>query len=551
MSSIIQAKAEAQKLIKRYNKLQAEAKSADSGEEAARKAAEAERLVSQISALQTAITKLQARDREQSNRDARAKTATQKKPAPKGKVAPTTNSPPTADIPLASEEEIRRAEAEKVELESRIGRIEAAQRKTREQIDQLARAKRELARLKNQAEKTARERQESDEKLQQELARRIKLKEDEHLRLKKELESARAQAKKDAELLRLQRDSARAMMERQQQAEREKNSSRMRRSSGSVVSILIGASVMLLFVLAFIVLAFTTPIFDGLIGDFKQPTVEPQVAADTSKPAEESAPKAEQSEQPKQLSKPKLKPIAVFRDNLKRGGAGPTMVKLPAGSFLLGVKDSLPYQEERPQTEINLRSFSISRYEVTFDEYDAFAESTNRKLPSDKGWGRGKRPVINVSWHDAVDYTKWLTEQTGSTYRLPGEREWEYAATVGANTFYWWGNDLGSNKANCAICGSQWDAKQTAPTGSFPSNEFGLHDVVGNVMEWTTTCFRTNYRGAPSHGQIWEGGDCSRRIVRGSSYRSYESSLRLTKRHNYSPRTRMDTLGFRVVRVEN
>lgn len=539
MSSIVQAKAEAQKLIKRYNKLQAEAKSADSTEEAARKATEAERLVSQISALQTAITKLQARDREQSNREAR-KPATQKKVAPKKKVPVV----PT-EVPIATEEEMRRAEAEKIELESRIGRIEAAQRKTREQIDQLARAKRELARLKNQAEKSARERRESDEKLQQELARRIKQKEDEHLRLKKELESARSQAQKDAELLRLQRDSARAMMERQQQLERD--SSKGKRRTSGVISILIGASVTLLLVIIVVILAFTTPIFDSLLGDLKQPqvvqqTVDKPVSQIRSQPTSEP-------EKPKQLPKPKVKPLAVFRDPLKRGGFGPTMLKLPKGSFLMGVRDTLPYQEERPQTEVSLQSFAISRYEVTFDEYDAFASNTNRKLPSDKGWGRGKRPVINISWHDAVDYTKWLTEQTGKNYRLPSEREWEYASAAGENTFYWWGNELGRNQANCAVCGSQWDAKQTAPVGSFPSNDFGLHDVIGNVMEWTTTCFRPSYRGAPSHGQIWEGGDCSRRIVRGSSYRTYENSLRVTKRHNYSPRTRMDTLGFRVVRI--
>ncbi|MCV6637963.1 SUMF1/EgtB/PvdO family nonheme iron enzyme [Candidatus Albibeggiatoa sp. nov. NOAA] len=545
MSSIVQAKAEAQKLIKRYNKLQAEAKSADSTEEAARKATEAEKLVSQISALQTAITKLQARDREQSSKEAR-KPATDKTTAPKRK----TSVLATADgVPLASEEELRRAEAEKIELESRIGRIEAAQRKTREQIDQLARAKRELARLKSQAEKSARERRESDEKLQQELARRIKQKEDEHLRLKKELDSARAQAQKDAELLRLQRDSARAMMERQQQLERDKTLGKLRRSgTNGLVSILIGAGVTLLLVAIVVVLAVTTPIFDSFIGDLKHPPVVQQPLAQPRPTITqiESNPKPEA---PKQLPKPRVKPLAVFRDNLKRGGFGPTMLKLPEGSFLLGVKNTLPYQEERPQTDVSLQSFSISRYEVTFDEYDAFASNTNRKLPSDKGWGRGKRPVINISWHDAVDYTKWLTEQTGKTYRLPSEREWEYAAAAGVNTPYWWGRDLGRNKANCAVCGSQWDAKQTAPVGSFPSNNFGLHDTIGNVMEWTMTCFRPSYRGAPSHGQIWEGGDCSRRIVRGSSYRTYENSLRMTKRHNYSPRTRMDTLGFRVVRL--
>jgi formylglycine-generating enzyme required for sulfatase activity len=543
VSSIVQAKAEAQKLIKRYNKLQAEVKTASNAEEAARKATEAEKLVSQISALQNAITRLQAKDREQANKEAR-------KPAPvQAKTRATAPPVPDPGAGIITEEELRRAENEKVELEARIGRIEAAQRKTREQIDQLARAKRELARLKNQAEQSVRERRESDEKLQQELARRIKQKEDEHLRLKQELEAAKAQAQKDAELLKIQRDNARAMMERQQQIEREKTFRGSYRSKyGVLVSIFIGAFITLLLVGILLTLAITTPIFDSLIGDLKTPTT---VATPQPPPVAESEPVAEVISEPQEdTPKVRVRAVAVFRDQIKSGGLGPIMVKLPEGSFLMGARDTLPYQDERPQTKINLQSFSISRHAITFDEYDAFANNTNRALPNDKGWGRGNRPVINVSWHDAMDYSKWLSEQTGYNYRLPSEREWEYAAAAGTNNFYWWGNDLGSNRANCAVCGSQWDNRQTSPVGSFPSNDFGLHDVIGNVMEWTMTCFRSNYVGAPSHGQIWEGGDCSRRMVRSSSYRTYENGLRITKRHNYSPRTRMDTLGFRVVRID-
>jgi hypothetical protein len=91
--------------------------------------------------------------------------------------------------------------------------------------------------------------------------------------------------------------------------------------------------------------------------------------------------------------------------------------------------------------------FAMGRYEVTFAEYDKFAQATGREKPSDEGWGRGNRPVINVSWHEATAYAKWLSQQTGQQYRLPTEAEWEYAARAGKTTKYWWGNQIGSNKA--------------------------------------------------------------------------------------------------------
>ena len=105
------------------------------------------------------------------------------------------------------------------------------------------------------------------------------------------------------------------------------------------------------------------------------------------------------------------------------------------------------------------KRFALGRYEVTFEEYDQFAKAANRQLPNDQGWGRGRRPVINVSWQDAVEYAKWLSEQTGKRYRLPTEAEWEYAARGGNETAYWWGKDFVKGMANCRGCDSQWDGK--------------------------------------------------------------------------------------------
>ncbi len=527
MSSITQAKAEAQKLIKRYNKLQAEAKTADTAE-ATRKAAEAEKLVSQISALQSAIAKLQAKDREG---------------APYKPAVPTKGSTATVE---GTSEEIRRTEAEKTALEERIGRIEEAQKKTRAQIEQLTRAKAELARLKQEAEKSAayvaQERRSNDERLQQELAKLIKKKEAEHLALKQELDAVRQQALKDAELLKIQRDAARAMIEKQKQLEQEQSRISRHHKSNKTMLVVVAAIALLI---GSVTAYFVTPYLTQL-GEKK--TVENGTVKPLPKPGPSPSPVGTNDKEETPVAAV-VKPIGMYRDPLKNG-QGPLMVKLPGGTFKMGSKNSLPYYDERPQHEVTLNSFSISRYEITFEEYDQFAAATGQTLPDDRGWGRGNQPVINVSWDEATEYTKWLTQQTDHQYRLPSEREWEYAAAAGTEMAYWWGYEIGKNKANCSICGSQWDNKQPAPVGSFPANAFSINDTIGNVLEWTMSCFHPNYRDAPAAGQMWEGGDCSKRVVRSSSFKSDKNSLRTTKRNKYSPTTRIDTLGFRVVRVD-
>jgi formylglycine-generating enzyme required for sulfatase activity len=517
VSSITQAKAEAQKLIQQYNKLQAEAKTA-STEDATRKVAEAEKLVAQISLLQATINKLQAK----STKDSEL-------------VEADTN-----------DGEARRLEVEKVALESRIARIETAQKKTREQITQLSRAKQELERLKAEADHDKRA---SDEKLQQELAKLIERKELEQRRLKQEMESLLQQSQQEAELLKVQRDSARALIEQQEKANRERLLSAYKQQRSSRKSVLIGISIGALVASILLGVVLFTPWLDGIIGTKKfTKSVAPiqEAAAPPPPPPSVETKPAETTLQPSLM-----RPLNTFRDKLRRGGLTPVMVKLPAGDFMMGVRSSQPYQDERPQIQVHLESFSISKTEVTFDDYDTFASDTGHALPDDKGYGRGAHPVINVSWDDANDYTKWLTEQTGHQYRLPSEREWEYAAVAGNfDSAHYWGNNIGQNNANCAACSSKWDGQSTSPVGSFAPNSFGLHDMIGNVLEWTVSCFRPNYQGAPTYGQNWEGGDCSRRMVRSSSYRTYENALRVTKRNSYNPKTRMDVLGFRIVRVD-
>ena len=228
----------------------------------------------------------------------------------------------------------------------------------------------------------------------------------------------------------------------------------------------------------------------------------------------------------------------------------PEMVVIPEGRFRMGcVSGKNCYDAEKPVHEVRVASFELSKYEVTFEEYDRFTVVTGRISPKDEGWGRGRRPVINVSWEDAVAYTEWLSAQTGERYRLPSEAEWEYAARAGSTTKYSWGNEIGHNRANCYGCGSQWDIEKTAPVGSFGPNALGLHDMHGNLWEWVQDCWNDSYRGAPADGSAWTSGDCERRVLRGGSWISLPAYLLAAFRSRLTTGVRSSGYGFRVART--
>jgi len=240
--------------------------------------------------------------------------------------------------------------------------------------------------------------------------------------------------------------------------------------------------------------------------------------------------------------------VRTFRDALAGGVKGPVMVELPAATFKMGSLGNSLNFDERPRHKVTLPGFSISKYEVTFEEYDRFARATGRRLPYDESWGRGNRPVINVSWKDAVAYTKWLSRQTGKSYRLPTEAEWEFAVRAGGGSRHWWDDEVEGVYANCFNCGSKWDNRQTSPVGSFPANRFGLHDMAGNVQEWTRDCYQTGYVDAPADGSALLIPQCTQRSVRGGGYTSPLDTLRSARRGQYDQDTRLDNIGFRVVR---
>lgn len=237
----------------------------------------------------------------------------------------------------------------------------------------------------------------------------------------------------------------------------------------------------------------------------------------------------------------------IFKDQISDQTYGPEMVVLPSGQFRMGDQAGLGDDNEKPVHVVHIaKPFAIARFEVTFKEYDEFADATSRPLPSDEGWGRGQRPVINVSWKDAAAYATWLKNKTGLPYRLPSEAEWEYAARAGSLSTFWWGDEFKENMANCAGCGSEWDGKQTAPVGSFSPNNWGLHDMTGNVDEWVADCYLENYTQAPIDGSAYKQRGCADRVMRGGSWFEIERLIRPASRYRNPLNAKRDSWGFRV-----
>jgi serine/threonine-protein kinase PpkA len=217
----------------------------------------------------------------------------------------------------------------------------------------------------------------------------------------------------------------------------------------------------------------------------------------------------------------------------------PDMILIKKGKFLMG-------DEQTARKTTISENFYISRYEITFNEYDFFATETNRSLPDDNGWGRGDRPVINISWDDAIAYTNWLSKTTGKVYRLPTAAEWEYAARGNTTSHYWWGNnpDDAYQRANCTDCKPWWRffyGDKTEIVGSFPPNDFGLHNTAGNVAEWTADC-------ADNANASAFFSSCNKRVIRGGSYTSKVENITSFAQRKLSANKSRPNLGLRVLR---
>jgi formylglycine-generating enzyme required for sulfatase activity len=231
----------------------------------------------------------------------------------------------------------------------------------------------------------------------------------------------------------------------------------------------------------------------------------------------------------------------------------PEMVVVPAGEFMMGsaADERDHYGNEDPLHRVTIaRPLAVSKFEVTFEQWDACVAIGACAHVPDGNMGRGTQPVINVSWDNVRQYVVWISTMTGRPYRLLSEAEWEYAARAGTTTAFSWGDEIGKNNADCNGCGSEWDSRRTAPVGSFAPNQFGLYDMHGNVWEWVEDCLHTNYEGAPKDGSAWIAqGDCNHRVVRGGSWAGYPVGLRSALRFWYSADDHGNDLGFRVART--
>ena len=246
-------------------------------------------------------------------------------------------------------------------------------------------------------------------------------------------------------------------------------------------------------------------------------------------------------------------------DTFAEGPDLPTMVVIPAGSFMMGSPPSEPERldSEGPQQRIRIReAFALSQHEVTFREWDAcVADGGCSHRPDDRGWGRGNRPVINVSWDDIQEYIAWINDRTDGGYSLPSEAQWEYAARAGTTTPFWTGQRISTDQANFdgnyTYNGSREGSyrRQTVPVGSFEANPWGLYDVHGNVWEWTQDCWADTLRHHPESGAANLRGDCSGRVLRGGSWRYVPIVLRSAFRGRFSSSDRDNDLGFRLLKT--
>lgn len=221
---------------------------------------------------------------------------------------------------------------------------------------------------------------------------------------------------------------------------------------------------------------------------------------------------------------------------------GPEMVVVPAGSFKMGSPPGEEGPHEGPQRDLTIAEcFAVGRFAVSFDEWDAFASDTRGWFPDDRGWGRGKRPVIGVNWENAQQYVAWLRRKSGKKYRLLSEAEWEYVCRAGSTGPYWWGSRISTALAN-------YEGQMTEPVDKFDPNDWGLYQVHGNVWEWVEDCWHNNYGGAPLDGSAWTTDcDSDEHVYRGGSWKEGPYGLRAARR--WGGVNAINTVGFRVART--
>lgn len=303
-------------------------------------------------------------------------------------------------------------------------------------------------------------------------------------------------------------------------------------------------------------------LIDSLPADYRA-AVDMALAA--SKPRLDDAPPAPPSilpDRPRQQVWPPRTPLARWRDRIPGlpEDACPEMITLPAGRFMMGApegeEESL--DDERPRREVTVPLFALGRCAVTFAQWDAARQAgANLPHPSDQDWGRGDRPVINVSWHDARAYCAWLNERLGlrtGGYHLPSEAEWEYACRAGTQSPFSFGDTISSNQANYYGVytyghGRKGEYRErTVPVGSLPANDWGLHEMHGNVWEWCEDGYGP-YPADPTGAYSLNLDNEKGRVLRGGSWSFIPKDLRSAVRNGLARGDRGNDVGFRVART--
>jgi formylglycine-generating enzyme required for sulfatase activity len=219
---------------------------------------------------------------------------------------------------------------------------------------------------------------------------------------------------------------------------------------------------------------------------------------------------------------------------------GIVMVYIPAGEFTMGSDDGDKdaFENEKPENRIYLDGYWIGKYEVTYEQYDKYCEEEDKEKPGDQGWGRGNRPVINVSWVEAAAYCGWLSKKTGLNFKLPTEAQWEKAARGTKGLIYPWGNKFVKNICNSYESG----LGKTIPVGEFSAgvSPYGCIDMAGNVWEWCSDRYSKFIRN--NKGQFKR----SLRVVRGGSWINVARLVRCACIYGFDPLGHVSFLGFRL-----
>jgi len=248
----------------------------------------------------------------------------------------------------------------------------------------------------------------------------------------------------------------------------------------------------------------------------------------------------------------------VINKSLNINTVKPQMVTIPSGTFQMG-SNCCERKDEEPIHTVTIKTFRMSQTEVTFAQWDeCISDGGCSYKPNDQGWGRGNRPVIDVSYqHITEQFIPWLNKSTGQTFRLPSEAEWEYAARAGSATKYAWGNEIdcsqaqygryGLKEANKLVreCGKSYHG--TVKVKSFSPNNYGLYDMNGNAWELVADCYRESYNGAPSDGSAWLSSECTfDHVLRGGGWYTPAIYLRSADRNGVSATQHDQHIGFRL-----